>query len=91
MPRKDRMRWLAERPTGVWLVHIKSGTELDHAVCVDAEKRLIFDNAETHPFSLTEVNLRRCGGEAFPNCYIESIRELVHTAKKRPLIFDSKT
>ena len=79
--RIDRMKWLSSLSSGIWIVHIRYGTALDHAVCVDAERKLIFDNAEEFPFPLTELNLQHCGGSEYPNCYIESIRELVRTNK----------
>ena len=73
---QNRFDWLASITSGVWIVHIKFKNKLDHVICVDAARKLIYDNVETHPFPMNAKNLRLCGGDEHPQCYIEAIREL---------------
>ena len=58
--RIDRTKWLSSLSSGVRIVYIRYGTALDHAVCVNAERKLLFDNAEGFPLTLTELNPIRC-------------------------------
>ena len=66
LSKHDRIQWLVSKSKRIWIVHLKFRQLVDHVICVDAEKRMIYDNAEVYPFPLSVENLRRCGGPTAP-------------------------
>ncbi len=60
-------RWLAESAKVVWIVKVVEIGIVDHCLCVDANRALIYYSAETYPLLLLEEVLRSCGGEDSKN------------------------
>ena len=74
---ENPFRYLASREIGVYIVHLAQHRVLNHAVVVDAHRKLIVDSEEEYPLSLTEAVLRKCGGEEADNLQVEDLRLLV--------------
>ena len=63
---------------GVYLVRLVDQGEVHHIVCVDCRpgRRMIIDNEEPFPITLTAVNVRLCGYPS-QNVNIAEVREFV--------------
>lgn len=46
----------------MFLVRLGKGADVDHVVCIDLHRRLIFDNQVEFPLALTDRSLRLCAG-----------------------------
>lgn len=78
--RRDKFRWLANCTSGLFLLRMRTGTEVDHCVVTDGAKSEIVDGDEKMPMRLYEAALRACGGGDARNLYIAEVREL-HNSK----------
>ena len=68
--------WLGGQSSGVWIVRLVQGNEVDHCVVIDGNRQLILDSAENYPIRLSAECLRLCGGDEVPNLQVAEIREL---------------
>ena len=91
LPKADRaiynenpFRYLASRETGVYIVHLVQHRVVNHAVVIDAHRKLIIDSEEEYPLTLTEAVLRKCGGEEADNLQVEDLRLIVDQSKGNP-------
>ena len=58
---KSPYMWL-NKQSGTFVVHFWVTGKVDHAVCVDGRRNLIWDNEEMNPVDLTSDSLRLCVG-----------------------------
>lgn len=70
-------RFFAKEKPGVYIVHLKQDGVVDHAVCVDCDKRLIWDSEEKSALTLTVESLVLCGGPEPKWLRIEDARRVV--------------
>ena len=55
---KDRcegFRWICDRVEGVWIARLRQVGLVDHCVCMDSKRGLIYDGEEKFPIRLTPV------------------------------------
>ena len=91
LPKTDRstynenpFRYLATRETDFYLVHLVQHGVVNHAVVVDARRKLIIDSEEKYPLTLTEEVLRKCGGEEAENLQVEDLRLILDQSTSNP-------
>lgn len=70
-------RIFAKVQSGVYIVHLKQDAVVDHAVCVDCDKRLIWDSEEKCALSLTAKALVLCDGPEAKWLRIKDARRVV--------------
>ncbi len=80
--RMNAFSWLASKTRGIYIVRLKQDSLVDHAVCVDAGRRLILDSEEIHPIRLSAETLALCGGSHAKNLRLVEIRELRPKVKR---------
>lgn len=68
---------VASLPKGVWIVRLLDEGNVDHAVVIDCNRRVIIDSAETCAIALTANNLFLCGGGGSKQLRVTSVREVV--------------
>eukprot|EP00171_Calliarthron_tuberculosum_P004008 IDg4008t1 len=62
---------------GVWIVHLEQRNQVDHAVCIDCERKLIWDSEEECALRLNTDYLMMCGGPECDSIRIKDIRKIV--------------
>ena len=67
---------IAARREGVFLVRLREDARVDHAVVVDAGRRVIIDSEETFALALSADILKRCGGDEAKNLRVFELREV---------------
>lgn len=72
--------FFARKRAGVYIVHLNQDGFVDHAVCVDCERRLIWDSDEEYSIALTADTLELYGAIRADELLIEDARKVV--AKK---------
>ena len=56
IPKADRFKWVAGLLPDILIVQLQYGNEINHSVYIDAGRKLIYDNAESHSYALTKIN-----------------------------------
>ena len=54
---------------------------MDHCVCVDAQRGLVYDSEEQFPVHLTPETLAMCGGGGADCLNVVEIRQVVFSSK----------
>ena len=81
---ENPFRYLATRETDVYLVHLAQHGVVNHAVVVDARRKLIIDSDDKYTLTLTEEIPRKCGGEEADNLQVEDLRLIVDQSTSNP-------
>ena len=77
---KDRwegFRWICDQAEGVWIVRLTQVGLVDHCVCVDSKRGLIYDGEEEFPIRLAQESLALCGGVGARKLRIAEVRQIV--------------
>ena len=69
--------WVGNLTTGVWLIRITESGIVDHCVCVDGARNLIYDSEEEYPVQLGSETFRLCGGALATKPRIAEVRRIV--------------
>lgn len=77
----DKLGWTSQLTSGIWLVPIRAGDDVDHCVVVDVFLLHIVDSEEDYPLHLCKESLIACAGDGAINPYIAEIREVIDKRK----------
>jgi len=62
---------------GIWILHLQDQRRLDHAICIDCDRKIILDSFEKFALELCPKSLEMCGGGEVKNLRIVDAREVV--------------
>lgn len=68
---------IADMQSGVYIVRLREEKVCDHAVVVDATRRVIYDNAEDRAIRLTAENLKKCAGPRRKRPAVAQVRKII--------------
>ena len=60
MDRWEGIRWICDRVEGVWILRLRQVSFVDHCLCVDSKRGLIYDGEGAFRICLTPESLALC-------------------------------